>query len=64
VSDRHEHSHPHDHTHGHRHDRRQRHGLRHRIGHLLAPHSHETADKVDSALESSARGMRALWVSP
>lgn len=27
------------------------------------PHSHETADKLDSALESSARGMRALWVS-
>ncbi|MYT02585.1 cation diffusion facilitator family transporter [Streptomyces sp. SID5469] len=31
--------------------------------HLLTPHSHETADKLDSALESSARGMRALWVS-
>ncbi|MGA5898803.1 cation diffusion facilitator family transporter [Streptomyces venetus] len=38
-------------------------GLRHRLSHLLTPHSHETADKVDSALESSARGMRALWVS-
>ncbi len=69
VSDRHEHSHSHDHTPahehgpGHRHDREHRHGLRHRLGHLLAPHSHETADKVDSALESSARGMRALWVS-
>ncbi|MFE9027795.1 cation diffusion facilitator family transporter [Streptomyces iakyrus] len=71
MSDRHEHSHSHDHTPahehehgpGHRHDREHRHGLRHRVGHLLAPHSHETADKVDSALESSARGMRALWVS-
>ncbi|MEU6274551.1 cation diffusion facilitator family transporter [Streptomyces populi] len=31
--------------------------------HLLTPHSHETADKLDSALEASARGMRALWVS-
>ncbi|MPY45823.1 cation transporter, partial [Streptomyces phyllanthi] len=30
---------------------------------LLTPHSHETADKLDSALESSARGMTALWVS-
>lgn len=59
VSDRHEHSHPHDHDHDHDH----RHGLRRRLSHLLTPHSHETADKVDSALESSARGMRALWVS-
>ena len=38
-------------------------GLRHRLAHLLTPHSHETADKLDPALESSARGMRALWVS-
>ncbi|MFG3719687.1 cation diffusion facilitator family transporter [Streptomyces massasporeus] len=53
----HGHGNPPGHGHGHRH------GLRHRMAHLLAPHSHETADKVDSALESSARGMRALWVS-
>ncbi|WP_406255780.1 cation diffusion facilitator family transporter [Streptomyces chartreusis] len=38
-------------------------GLRHRLTHILKPHSHEAADKLDSALESSARGMRALWVS-
>lgn len=69
VSERHEHSHSHDHTpaheheHGHGHEHGHRHGLRHRLGHLFAPHSHETADKVDPALESSARGMRALWVS-
>ncbi|AVV47637.1 cation diffusion facilitator family transporter [Streptomyces sp. ID05-04B] len=37
--------------------------MRHRLAHLLTPHSHETADKLDPALESSARGMRALWVS-
>ncbi|MDX3803925.1 cation diffusion facilitator family transporter [Streptomyces sp. AK04-3B] len=37
--------------------------MRHRLTHLLTPHSHETADKLDPALESSARGMRALWVS-
>ncbi|KOV94808.1 cation diffusion facilitator family transporter [Streptomyces sp. NRRL B-1140] len=61
VSERHEHAHSHQHDHGHEHG--PRHGLRHRMAHLLAPHSHETADKVDSALESSARGMRALWVS-
>lgn len=39
------------------------HGHRSRLRHLLTPHSHETADKLDSALEASARGMRALWVS-
>ncbi|MEU1572429.1 cation diffusion facilitator family transporter [Streptomyces collinus] len=65
MSDRHEHSHEHTpaHEHGHGHEHGHRHGLRHRLGHLFAPHSHETADKVDPALESSARGMRALWVS-
>ncbi|MEU5365098.1 cation diffusion facilitator family transporter [Streptomyces sp. NPDC005925] len=34
-----------------------------RLTHLLTPHSHESAGKLDSALETSARGMRALWVS-
>ncbi|MFJ2886198.1 cation diffusion facilitator family transporter [Streptomyces sp. NPDC087305] len=61
----HEHAHPHDdhgHDHPHPHDHTPT-GFRHRLGHLLTPHSHETADKLDSALESSARGMRALWVS-
>ncbi|GAA3550881.1 cation diffusion facilitator family transporter [Streptomyces osmaniensis] len=68
------HSHPHLTTpsHDHPHHAHSRHthphsptgaGLRHRLTHLLKPHSHETADKLDSALESSARGMRALWVS-
>ncbi|QKV93671.1 cation transporter [Streptomyces sp. NA02950] len=37
--------------------------LRHRAGHLLRPHSHDSADRTDHALETSARGMRALWVS-
>lgn len=61
----HEQAHPHDdhgHDHPHPHDHSPT-GLGHRLGHLLTPHSHETADKLDSALESSARGMRALWVS-
>uniref|UniRef100_UPI0031E03896 cation diffusion facilitator family transporter n=1 Tax=Streptomyces hawaiiensis TaxID=67305 RepID=UPI0031E03896 len=57
------HGHTHGHADGHGHTHGHRHSLRHRMAHLLAPHSHETADKVDSALESSARGMRALWVS-
>ncbi|MFF4548800.1 cation diffusion facilitator family transporter [Streptomyces sp. NPDC001435] len=73
MSDRH-HSHDHGHAHadahGHGHDHGHDHahthpstGLRHRLTHLFTPHSHETADKLDPALESSARGMRALWVS-
>ncbi len=35
------------------------HGLRH----ALTPHSHDSADKVDDALEASREGMRALWIS-
>jgi len=34
-----------------------------RIKHAVAPHSHDTADLTDSALEASRRGMRALWIS-
>ncbi|MEV0641445.1 cation diffusion facilitator family transporter [Streptomyces sp. NPDC050619] len=78
MSDRHEHGHHHDHghdhghRHGHGHGHDHKHGpapsrlrprLPHRLAHLLTPHSHESADKLDSALESSARGMRALWIS-
>jgi cation diffusion facilitator family transporter len=59
--DAHHHGHSHDHADGpHPHPSP---GLRHRLAHLFTPHSHETADKLDPALESSARGMRALWVS-
>jgi cation diffusion facilitator family transporter len=31
--------------------------------HVLVPHSHDSADKTDAALESSARGMRVLGIS-
>ncbi|MGY1584029.1 cation diffusion facilitator family transporter [Streptomyces sp. MN13] len=67
--DDHHHGHHHDHGSdhpeqpGHHHEPGRLRGTRHRLAHLLTPHSHDTADKVDSALESSARGMRALWVS-
>jgi len=54
-----EHLHP-DHDHGG--DRRRAH-RRHSVGHLLTPHSHDVADKVDSPLESSREGLRALWIS-
>ncbi|OIK25281.1 cation diffusion facilitator family transporter [Streptomyces malaysiense] len=43
-----------------------RHGTsapRHRLAHLLTPHSHGSADKLDAALKSSAQGLRALWIS-
>ena len=30
---------------------------------LFAPHSHDAADKVDSELEGSREGLRALWLS-
>ncbi|MFF3334913.1 cation diffusion facilitator family transporter [Streptomyces sp. NPDC002888] len=75
MSDRHEHTHGHEHTQGHGHEHghpphdhapsplRHRDRVTRRLAHLLTPHSHETADKLDPALESSARGMRALWVS-
>ena len=33
------------------------------LRHALTPHSHDPADKVDSALESSRAGLRALWIS-
>jgi len=34
----------------------------HAVGHALRPHSHDAADKVDRALESSADGVRAVKV--
>lgn len=52
-----------DHGHGHGHGHATRRPLGERIRHALRPHSHETSDKVDAAMETSARGMRALWVS-
>jgi cation diffusion facilitator family transporter len=38
-------------------------GRRGRARHLLRPHSHETAAKLDAAMDTSAEGMRALWIS-
>ncbi|HWG94724.1 MAG TPA: cation diffusion facilitator family transporter [Mycobacteriales bacterium] len=47
--------------HGHEHEHRS--GLLGRLKELVAPHSHDTADSVDAALEGSRKGLRALWVS-
>jgi cation diffusion facilitator family transporter len=34
-----------------------------RLKHLIAPHSHDSSDRVDNALETSRQGMRTLWIS-
>jgi cation diffusion facilitator family transporter len=49
----------HPHSHDHDHPR----GLRGAIKEVFTPHSHDSADSVDSALESSAAGIRAVKVS-
>lgn len=33
------------------------------MSHLLRPHSHDAVDRVDSAVQASAEGMRTLWIS-
>lgn len=40
-----------------------RHRWGHELAHLLRPHSHDAADRVDTALESSAEGLRTLRTS-
>jgi cation diffusion facilitator family transporter len=55
----HHHDHHHDHGHDHAHDR----GWWHRLSHVITPHSHDSAGKVDSAMETSRDGLRALWIS-
>ncbi|MDY6998294.1 MAG: cation diffusion facilitator family transporter, partial [Actinomycetota bacterium] len=49
----------------HRHDHHHDHpgGLRGVITGIFAPHSHDAADSVDGALESSAAGIRAVKIS-
>ena len=51
------------HTHDHDHDHDHQSGLRGAIKEVFAPHSHDSADSIDSALESSAAGIRAVKVS-
>ena len=48
------------HGHGHGHGRSS---LWRKFKHAVTPHSHDSADIVDSALEASEQGMRALWIS-
>jgi cation diffusion facilitator family transporter len=53
-------SHHHDHSDSH-HDHPTR--LRGAIREIFAPHSHDAADSLDTALESSAAGIRAVKIS-
>src|SRR6266508_5420055 len=57
------HGHGHGHEHGHGHGHGHRGGIVGFLKELLVPHSHDSADKVDSALEASREGMRCLKVS-
>lgn len=59
----HEHGHGHGHGHEHEHEHEQGSGWWGRLTHTVTPHSHDSADSVDSALESSARGIRAVKIS-
>jgi cation diffusion facilitator family transporter len=63
-SDRgHDHAHDHDHDHAHDHDHEHAGGVRGWVTGLFRPHSHDAADSVDAALESSAQGIRAVKIS-
>jgi len=57
----HDHAHDHDHDHGHGHGHPG--GLRGVLTSLFRPHSHDAADSVDAALESSEQGVRAVKIS-
>ncbi|KQV06868.1 cation diffusion facilitator family transporter [Leifsonia sp. Root112D2] len=52
------HEHSHDHDHGHPHG-----GLRGFLYDLFVPHTHDSADSIDDALEASTAGVRALKIS-
>ena len=56
----HDHGHDHGHDHPHEHDHR---GLWTRLRHAVGPHSHDHDRAVDPVLESSAEGLRTLWIS-
>jgi cation diffusion facilitator family transporter len=60
------HDHDHDHHDAHDHDGHEHEhatGLKGIVLGIFAPHSHDAADSIDSALESSRRGIRAVKIS-
>lgn len=58
-----DHEHGHSHGHGHGANSSRWSGLKHGLSELLGTHSHDPAESIDSALESSTRGIRALVIS-
>ena len=59
-----DHDHADDHGHGHTHATRSWVGtVRHAVSDFFGMHSHDPADSVDAALETSERGIRALKIS-
>ncbi len=71
-ADGHRHDHGHGHGHGDGHDHGHDHGhgsgsiwsgFKHGVSELFGTHSHDHADSIDTALESSERGIRALVIS-
>ncbi len=57
----HAHDHAHEHEQGHEHEHAG--GLRGMLADIFRPHSHDAVDSVDSALEASAEGIRAVKIS-
>lgn len=56
----HGHEHPHDHgPHAHSHSP----GLQGWLKELFVPHSHDSADSIDTAMETSSQGIRAVKIS-
>ncbi|MDP5228619.1 MULTISPECIES: cation diffusion facilitator family transporter [Arthrobacter] len=59
----HSHGHGHSHEHGHDHDHSHGTGLKARLHEFFVPHTHDSADSIDDALEASTEGVRALKIS-
>lgn len=61
----HDHGHPHshDHDHGHNHGHDHHHGFLGTLKEFFVPHTHDSSDSIDDALEASAEGVRALKIS-
>jgi cation diffusion facilitator family transporter len=57
------HQHHHDHEYGHHHEHDHPSGIRGVVKQIFVPHSHDAADSVDTALETSAVGIRAVKIS-
>lgn len=62
ANEQHSHDHDHDHDHG-DHEHTHATGLKGVVLSVFRPHSHDAADSIDSALESSSEGIRALKIS-